>query len=34
MFLVRDVFQAKPGKAGALAKVFKQANEYLPGVEV
>ena len=33
MFLVRDVFQAKPGKAGALAKVFKMANEHLGGME-
>jgi len=33
MFLVRDVFQAKPGKAGALAKIFKQANETLKGME-
>ena len=33
MFLVRDVFQAKPGKAGALAKIFKQANEKLKGME-
>ncbi len=33
MFLVRDVFQAKPGKAGALAKIFKQVNEKLNGME-
>ena len=33
MFLVRDVFQAKPGKAGALAKIFKQVNEKLKGME-
>ena len=33
MFLVRDVFQAKPGKAGALAKIFKAANEHMLGME-
>ncbi len=24
MFLIRDIFRCKPGKAGALAKMFKQ----------
>lgn len=33
MFLVRDVFQAKPGKAAALARIFKAANEHLLGME-
>jgi hypothetical protein len=33
MFLVRDVFQAKPGKAAALARIFKQANEHMLGME-
>jgi hypothetical protein len=33
MFLVRDIFQAKPGKAGALAKIFKQAGEHTKGME-
>jgi hypothetical protein len=29
MFVIRDVFTAKPGKAKALAQVFKKSNEYL-----
>jgi len=33
MFLVRDVFKTKPGKSGALAKIFKQANEHLLGMD-
>jgi hypothetical protein len=29
MFVIRDVFQAKPGKAKALVEVFKKSNDYL-----
>jgi hypothetical protein len=30
MYLVRDVFQAKPGKAKDLVKIFKEASKYMP----
>ncbi len=33
MYLVRDVFKAKPGNAKALVKKFKEALPYLPKVE-
>ena len=29
MYLIREVFQAKPGKAGALVKMFKQAQPHI-----
>jgi len=29
MYLIREVFQAKPGKAGALVKMFKLARPHL-----
>jgi len=30
MFLVRNVFRTKPGKATELVKIFKNAEQYLP----
>ena len=33
MYLVRDVFKTKPGKAKELDKKFKEAIPYLPKVE-
>jgi len=33
MYLVRDVFRTKPGKAKELVKKFKEAFPYLPKVE-
>ena len=33
MFLVRDVFRCKPGKAGALVKIFKQVSEMTKSME-
>ena len=33
MYLVRDVFRTKPGKAKELVKRFKDALPYLPKVE-
>ena len=33
MYLVRDVFTTKPGKAKELVKKFKEALPYLPKVE-
>ena len=33
MFLVRDVFRCKPGKTGALVKIFKQVSAHMQGME-
>ena len=30
MYLVRDVFQTKPGKANDLVKIFKEADKFMP----
>jgi hypothetical protein len=30
MYLIRDVFQSKPGKAKDLVKIFKAVNKYMP----
>ena len=30
MYLVRDVFQTKPGKAKDLVKLFKDVNKFIP----
>jgi hypothetical protein len=30
MYLVRDVFQTKPGKAKDLVKIFKEAGKFMP----
>ncbi len=30
MFLVRNVFKAKPGKAKELVNIFKKAAQYMP----
>jgi hypothetical protein len=30
MYLIRDVFQTKPGKAKDLVKIFKNVNQYMP----
>lgn len=30
MFLVRNVFRTKPGKAGKLVKIFRNAKQYFP----
>lgn len=32
MYIVRETFTAKPGKASALAALFKQVAERVPGV--
>ena len=29
MYLIREVFKCKPGKAGELVKKFKQASQYI-----
>ena len=34
MYVIRDIFQAKPGKARALAAVFNKNNAYLLGEKV
>jgi len=33
MYLIREVFQAKPGKAGALVKMFKAAMPHFEKTE-
>jgi hypothetical protein len=30
MYLVRDVFQTKPGKAKDLVKIFKESGKFMP----
>ena len=34
MFLVRNVFRAKPGKASELARIFKNAAQYFPDFDI